>query len=171
MGSSGSVIPLFQEQINKREAIYVTDPDAERYFMTIEEAAQLIIQAGAMGSNGEIFLLDMGEAINILEMAKKMVHLSGLEIKENGQGDIEIIYTGLRPGEKLKEQLYTSSNIHSTEHPKIKQTTEVVEDWKQLSLALSDLSTYTEQRDANKIEKLIADMVPSYKPNTTRRNE
>ena len=171
MGSSGSVIPLFQEQINKREAIHVTDPDAERYFMTIEEAAQLIIQAGAMGSKGEIFLLDMGEAINILEMAKKMVHLSGLEIKENGQGDIEIIYTGLRPGEKLKEQLYSSSDICATEHPKIKQTTEAVEDWGQLSLALSDLYLYIEQRDANKIEKLIADMVPSYKPNTTRRNE
>ena len=167
MGSSGSVIPLFQEQINKRKAIYVTDPDAERYFMTIEEAAQLIIQAGAMGSQGEIFLLDMGEPINILEMARKMVHLSGLEIKENGKGDIEIIYTGLRPGEKLREQLYSSSDIRPTEHPKIKQTTEAVKDWGQLLLALSDLSMYVEQRDTNKIEKLIADMVPSYKPNTT----
>ena len=170
MGSSGSVIPLFQEQINKREAICVTDPDAERYFMTIEEAAQLIIQAGAMGSQGEIFLLDMGEPINILEMAKKMVHLSGLEIKENGKGDIEIIYTGLRPGEKLREQLYSSSDIRPTEHPKIKQTTEAVKDWSQLSLALSDLSMYVEQRDTNKIEKLIADMVPSYMSNTTRRD-
>ncbi len=167
MGSSGSVIPLFQEQINKRKAIYVTNPDAERYFMTIEEAAQLVIQAGAMGSKGEIFLLDMGEPINILDMAKRMVHLSGLEVKENGKGDIEIIYTGLRPGEKLREQLYSSSDIRSTEHPKIKQTTEIVKDWNQLSLALSDLSMYVEQRDLNKIQKLIADMVPSYKPNTT----
>ena len=167
MGSSGSVIPLFQEQINKRKAIYVTDPNAERYFMTIEEAAQLIIQAGAMGNRGEIFLLDMGEPINILEMAKKMVHLSGLEIKENGKGDIEIIYTGLRPGEKLTEQLYSSSDISPTEHPKIKRTTEVVKDWSQLSLALSNLSVCVEQRDTNKIEKLIVDMVPSYKSNTT----
>ena len=163
MGSSGSVIPLFQEQINKREAIYVTDPAAERYFMTIEEAAQLIIQAGAMGSKGEVFLLDMGEPINILEMAKKMIHLSGLEIKESGRGDIEIIYTGLRPGEKLREQLYNSSDIRPTEHPKIKQTTETIEDWGQLSLALSDLSMYVEQRDANKIKELLEGIVTSYK--------
>ena len=163
MGSSGSVIPLFQEQINKRKAIYVTDPAAERYFMTIEEAAQLIIQAGAMGSKGEVFLLDMGEPINILEMAKKMIHLSGLEIKESGKGDIEIVYTGLRPGEKLREQLYSSSDIRPTEHPKIKQTTETIEDWGQLSLALSDLSMYVEQRDTNKIKELLEGIVTSYK--------
>ena len=171
MGSSGSVIPLFQEQINKREAIYVTDPDAERYFMTLEEATQLIIQAGAMGNKGEIFLLDMGEAINILDMAKKMIHLSGLEVKENGRGDIQIIYTGLRPGEKLKEQLYSDSDIRSTEHPKIKQTTEAVKDWSKLSESLSKLSVYINQRDANKIEKLIAEMIPSYRPNTSRKDD
>ena len=170
MGSSGSVIPLFQEQINKREAIYVTDSNAERYFMTIEEAAQLIIQAGAMGNKGEIFLLDMGEAINILDMAKKMIHLSGLEVKENGKGDIQIIYTGLRPGEKLKEQLYSNSDIHPTKHPKIMQATETVKDWSELSSTLLELSTYIEQRDANKIKKLIIEVIPSYQPNTARKD-
>lgn len=169
MGSSGSVIPLFQEQINKREAIYVTDPDAERYFMTIAEAVQLIIQAGAMGDRGEIFLLDMGEPINILDMAKKMIHLSGLKVKENGQGDIKIIYTGLRPGEKLKEQLYSNSDIRATKHPKIKQTTEDVKDWSEVSKMLSELSLCIKQRDADKIKRLIAEMVPSYRANTTRK--
>ena len=166
MGTSGSVIPLFQEQINKRKAIYVTDPQAERYFMTVEEAAQLIIQAGAMGDKGEIFLLDMGGAINILEMAKKMIHLSGLEIKENGTGDIEIIQSGLRPGEKLKEQLYSGSQIYPTQHPKITRTTESVEDWQRLSDKLSELAEHIQRRDVTKIEKSIRDMVTSYRLNT-----
>ena len=144
----------------------MTDPQAERYFMTVEEAAQLIIQAGAMGDKGEIFLLDMGGAINILEMAKKMIHLSGLEIKENGKGDIEIIQSGLRPGEKLKEQLYSGSQIYPTQHPKITRTTESVEDWQRLSDKLSELAEHIQRRDAAKIEKSIRGMVTSYRINT-----
>ena len=162
MGTSGSVIPLFQEQINKREMICVTDAEAERYFMTVEEATQLIIQAGAMGDRGEIFILDMGEPINILEMARKMIHLSGLEVKENGSGDIEITYSGLRPGEKLKEQLYSDTDIHATEHPKIMRTKEVALDWDQLSIQLSDLTQYAEQRKSSEVEKLIKKMIISY---------
>lgn len=164
MGTSGSVIPLFQEQINKREPIYVTDARADRYFMTVEEAAQLIIQAGTMGNNGEIFLLDMGEAINILEMAKKMVHLSGLRVKENGRGDIDIVYTGLRRGEKLKEQLHSSSEIYPTDHPKINRTTEDVKDWDELSIELTDLAKHVANREVDEIEKLIKSMVLSYNP-------
>ncbi|MBC6413829.1 MAG: polysaccharide biosynthesis protein [Chromatiales bacterium] len=165
MGTSGSVIPLFQEHINKRETIYVTDADAERYFMTVEEAAQLIIQAGAMGSKGEIFLLDMGEPINILEIAKKMIHLSGLEVKQNGKGDIKIAYTGLRPGEKLKEKLHSgSSDIHSTTHPKIMQTEEAIEDWQQLSAQLLSLATQIERRDAAMTISRLKEVVSSYEP-------
>ncbi|TOQ67305.1 nucleoside-diphosphate sugar epimerase, partial [Vibrio parahaemolyticus] len=107
LGSSGSVIPVFKKQIEKREPITVTHKDITRYFMTIPEAAQLVIQAGAMGKGGDVFVLDMGEPVKIVDLAKNLVYLSGLEVKDenNPHGDIEILFTGLRPGEKLYEEL------------------------------------------------------------------
>ena len=121
LGSSGSVIPLFEKQINEGGPVTVTSPKMIRYFMTIPEAVELVIQAGAMGKGGDVFVLDMGDPVSINELAKKMIRLSGLEIKDesNPNGDIEIHYTGIRPGEKLFEELIIGNNISKTSHPMI----------------------------------------------------
>ncbi|NIP26235.1 MAG: polysaccharide biosynthesis protein, partial [Phycisphaerae bacterium] len=121
IGSSGSVVPLFREQIARGGPITVTHKDIERYFMTIPEAAQLVIQAGAMGSGGEIFVLDMGEPVKVYDLASRMVRLSGLRVKSQDEpnGDIEIKITGLRPGEKLYEETHYSDEIIPTTHPRI----------------------------------------------------
>jgi FlaA1/EpsC-like NDP-sugar epimerase len=122
LGSSGSVVPLFKQQISKGGPITVTHPEVTRYFMTIPEASQLVIQAGALGTGGDVFLLDMGDAVRIQDLARQMVMLSGLQIREAGSpyGDIEIHYTGLRPGEKLYEELLIDhDDTEVTEHSRI----------------------------------------------------
>ncbi|MFY9327452.1 MAG: nucleoside-diphosphate sugar epimerase/dehydratase, partial [Georgfuchsia sp.] len=126
LGSSGSVVPLFHEQIRQGGPITVTDPRIIRYFMTIPEAAQLVIQAGAMGKDGDVFVLDMGEPVKILDLAKRMIHLSGLSIKDenNPGGDIEIVFSGLRPGEKMYEELLIGDNVVETTHPRIMRANE-----------------------------------------------
>jgi FlaA1/EpsC-like NDP-sugar epimerase len=131
LGSSGSVIPLFKEQIRNSKIVTVTDPEIIRYFMTIPEAAQLVIQAGAMGKGGDVFVLDMGEPIKILDLAKRIIHLSGYEVKDenNPKGDIEIIFTGLRPGEKLYEELLIGNNVSKTDHPRIMRAEEDILSW------------------------------------------
>jgi FlaA1/EpsC-like NDP-sugar epimerase len=127
LGSSGSVVPLFRQQILQGGPITVTHPDITRYFMTIPEAAQLVIQAGAMGQGGDVFLLDMGEPVKIRELAKKMILLSGMTVKDSsdGVGDIEIQYSGLRPGEKLYEELLIDvGGVQKTEHRLIMRSME-----------------------------------------------
>jgi FlaA1/EpsC-like NDP-sugar epimerase len=122
LGSSGSVVPLFKQQIAKGGPITVTHPEVTRYFMTIPEASQLVIQAGALGSGGDVFLLDMGEPVRIQDLARQMIKLSGLKVRETGSldGDIEIAYSGLRPGEKLYEELLIDQdNTQYTEHTRI----------------------------------------------------
>jgi FlaA1/EpsC-like NDP-sugar epimerase len=121
LGSSGSVIPVFKKQILEGQPITVTHPEIIRYFMTIPEAAQLVIQAGAMGKGGDVFVLDMGEPVKIVDLAKNLIRLSGLEVKspENPNGDIEIQFTGLRPGEKLFEELLIGDNVQETKHKRI----------------------------------------------------
>ena len=121
LGSSGSVVPLFKKQIKAGGPITITDKNVIRYFMTIPEAAQLVIQAGALASGGDVFVLDMGEPIRIYDLAVKVIQLSGLTLRNhsNEKGDIEIIVTGLRPGEKLYEELLLSKNPKKTKHPKI----------------------------------------------------
>ncbi|PMG85435.1 nucleoside-diphosphate sugar epimerase [Vibrio breoganii] len=121
LGSSGSVIPLFKKQISQGGPITVTHPDIIRYFMTIPEAAQLVIQAGAMGKGGDVFVLDMGEPVRIIDLAENLIHLSGLEVKteENPHGDVEINYSGLRPGEKLYEELLIGDSVEKTAHKRI----------------------------------------------------
>ena len=126
LGSSGSVVPLFKKQIAQGGPVTVTHPEVTRYFMTIPEAAQLVIQAGAMGTGGDVFLLDMGESVKIVDLAKQMIRLSGFRpIDENGMGDIEIRFTGLRPGEKLYEELLIDSdNVEKTQHLRIMKSYE-----------------------------------------------
>ncbi|MEX0333142.1 polysaccharide biosynthesis protein [Vibrio tubiashii] len=127
LGSSGSVIPVFKKQIATGGPVTVTHPDIIRYFMTIPEAAQLVIQAGAMSKGGDVFVLDMGEPVRIADLAKKLIHLSGLEVKDqcNEQGDIEILYTGLRPGEKLYEELLIGGNVRQTNHERVMAANEI----------------------------------------------
>lgn len=131
LGSSGSVVPLFRKQIKDGGPITVTHPDIIRYFMTIPEASQLVIQAGAMGKGGDVFVLDMGEPVKITNLAKKMLRLSGLTEKtiENPNGDIEIEFTGLRPGEKLYEELLVGDNVEGTSHPRIMKANEICMSW------------------------------------------
>ena len=131
LGSSGSVVPLFHRQIQSGGPITVTHPDIIRYFMTIPEAALLVIQAGSMGKGGDVFVLDMGEPVKITDLARKMIHLSGLSEKhsQNPSGDIEIEYSGLRPGEKLYEELLVGDDVEGTQHPRIMTANEVHLSW------------------------------------------
>ena len=121
LGSSGSAIPLFEQQILDGGPITVTHPEIVRYFMSIAEASELVIQAGAMGKGGDVFVLDMGSPVKILDLAKRLIYLSGLEVRDesNPEGDIEIIFSGLRPGEKLYEELLIGENVSQTKHKQI----------------------------------------------------
>uniref|UniRef100_UPI00047713B0 polysaccharide biosynthesis protein n=1 Tax=Pseudomonas asplenii TaxID=53407 RepID=UPI00047713B0 len=141
LGSSGSVIPLFHKQIKSGGPLTVTHPKITRYFMTIPEAAQLVIQAGSMGTGGDVFVLDMGKPVKIVELAEKMVHLSGLSVcsETNPNGDISIEFTGLRPGEKLYEELLIGDNVSATQHPMIMTADEDYLPWDVLKVKLSEL--------------------------------
>ncbi|CDG23244.1 putative dTDP-glucose-4, 6-dehydratase/UDP-glucose 4-epimerase (WeeK) (WbpM) [Xenorhabdus poinarii G6] len=141
LGSSGSVVPLFEKQIANGGPITLTHKDITRYFMTIPEAAQLVIQAGAMGVNGDVFVLDMGESVRIYDLAIKMINLSGLTVKEenNRNGDIEIKVTGLRPGEKLYEELLVGNNVSGTNHPRIMTANEIYLEWPELNELIKNL--------------------------------
>ncbi|MPW28708.1 NAD-dependent epimerase/dehydratase family protein [Agarivorans sp. B2Z047] len=157
LGSSGSVIPLFKEQIRKGEDLTITHPDIIRYFMTIPEAAQLVIQAGSMANGGEVFVLDMGEPVKIAELAKRMVHLSGLEVRDeaNPDGDIELIYTGLRPGEKLYEELLVGDDERPTDHPRILTANESFMPWAELMALFDELNQACEAMDEKAVIALL----------------
>ena len=166
LGSSGSVVPLFKEQIARGGPVTVTDERIIRYFMTIPEAAQLVIQAGAMGQGGDVFVLDMGEPIRIVDLAKRMIHLSGLEIKdaEHPGGDIEISYTGLRPGEKLYEELLIGDNVSKTGHERIMRAQEQVIPWTELEKMLAVLEQATQDDDFERVRAVLADAVTGFVP-------
>jgi FlaA1/EpsC-like NDP-sugar epimerase len=166
LGSSGSVVPLFREQIAAGGPVTVTDPEIIRYFMTIPEAAELVIQAGAMGQGGDVFVLDMGEPVSIWELARRMIHLSGFTVREesNLDGDIEIQFTGLRPGEKLYEELLIGDNVVGTAHPKIMRAEELVIDWEQLEQVLSCLSLANENDDCVAARDILLTTIDGYKP-------
>jgi FlaA1/EpsC-like NDP-sugar epimerase len=166
LGSSGSVIPLFHQQIRSGGPLTVTHPQITRYFMTIPEAAQLVIQAGSMGAGGDVFVLDMGEPVRIAELAEKMVHLSGLSIKSdlNPQGDIEIQFTGLRPGEKLFEELLIGDNVIGTDHPMIMSASEDFLPWDALKARLGELLAAVESDDYARVRTVLCATVSGYTP-------
>ncbi|NVZ82432.1 MULTISPECIES: polysaccharide biosynthesis protein [Pseudomonas] len=166
LGSSGSVIPLFHKQIKSGGPLTVTHPKITRYFMSIPEAAQLVIQAGSMGQGGDVFVLDMGEPVKIVELAEKMVHLSGLSIRsdKNLQGDISIEFTGLRPGEKLYEELLIGDNVVTTPHPMIMSANEDYLPWDVLKARLTELLSAVEQDDYTRVRQLLRETVSGYSP-------
>jgi len=166
LDSSGSVIPLFKEQIKRGGPVTVTDPEMLRYFMTIPEAVELVIQAGAMGKGGDVFLLDMGEPVRILDLAQKMIRLSGLRLKDklHPNGDIEIKFTGLRPGEKLYEELLIGGNVSKTDNPMIMRAEEEMLAWDDLKLILDELELAVDSGDQGKLRQLLIKAVPGFKP-------
>ena len=167
LGSSGSVAPLFSSQIASGGPITLTHPEVTRYFMTIPEAAQLVIQAGAMANGGDVFVLDMGEPVRIYDLAAKMVYLSGLLVKDEAHphGDIEIKVTGLRPGEKLYEELLIGDNPQLTAHPKIMKAHEEFLPWNELQQELEKLNSALDTSDGYLIKELLKKLVPGYQPN------
>ncbi|AOT09686.1 polysaccharide biosynthesis protein [Pseudoalteromonas luteoviolacea] len=166
LGSSGSVVPLFRRQIKEGGPITLTHPDITRFFMTIPEAAQLVIQAGAMGKGGDVFVLDMGGSVKIKDLATKMVHLSGLEIKSdsNPHGDIEIQCTGLRPGEKLYEELLIGDNVQETGHERIMTAQEVMLPLAELKVFLEALDIACHNFEHEKIRELLLDAPTGFDP-------
>jgi FlaA1/EpsC-like NDP-sugar epimerase len=166
LGSSGSVVPLFRDQIKNGGPITLTQPDITRYFMTIPEAAQLVIQAGAMGSGGDVFVLDMGEPVRIYDLATRIVELSGLSLRNerNPHGDIEIKVTGLRPGEKLYEELLIGDNPKPTQHPRILKAHEKFVPWEQLQGQLHSLNLALSVNDVPLIRSFLQKLVTGYQP-------
>lgn len=166
LGSSGSVIPLFHKQIQAGGPLTVTHPNITRYFMTIPEAAQLVIQAGSMGQGGDVFVLDMGEPVKIASLAEKMIHLSGLSVRseKNPNGDISIEFTGLRPGEKLYEELLIGDNVSPTKHPMIMTANEDYLSWEQLKEQLSALCKAVADENFIRVRQLLREVVSGYSP-------
>ncbi|WP_422460134.1 polysaccharide biosynthesis protein [Endozoicomonas sp. ALB115] len=168
LGSSGSVIPLFREQIRTGGPVTVTHPEINRYFMTIPEAAQLVIQAGAMGQGGDVFVLDMGEPVKIIDLAKRMISLSGLSLKDelHPDGDIEIRFSGLRPGEKLYEELLIGDNVEDTIHPRISRAFEELLAWEQLKVVLSEMIESLKEHRYSITRELLLRYVNGYAPSS-----
>jgi FlaA1/EpsC-like NDP-sugar epimerase len=164
LDSSGSVVPLFRQQIKTGGPITLTDPEVTRYFMTIPEAAQLVIQAGAMTEGGDVFLLDMGQPVRIIDLAYRMVQLSGLSVRDHNKpdGDIDIQVTGLRPGEKLYEELLIGETAQQTAHPRIMKANEDFLPWPELKLHLEQLSHVVEKNDVAAIRSLLAKLVAGF---------
>ncbi len=166
LGSSGSVVPLFRKQIAAGGPITLTHPNITRYFMTIPEAAQLVIQAGSMGQGGEVYVLDMGQPVRIIDLARRMIHLSGLEVRdeEHPEGDIAIEVTGLRPGEKLYEELLIGDNVEGTSHPLIMRAFEHEVPWDVLTEYLAQLDGACKAFDFERVLALLMQLVQEYAP-------
>ncbi|MBO9668448.1 MAG: polysaccharide biosynthesis protein [Bdellovibrio sp.] len=170
LGSSGSVVPLFKEQIRKGGPVTVTHPDITRFFMTIPEAAQLVLQAGAMGTGGDVFVLDMGESVKIVDLAKKMIELSGFTVRDpaTGAGDIAIEFVGMRPGEKLYEELLIGDNVSPTEHPRIMRAEESYLEFAQLEKYLIELRSLCEAGESLKVRALLHKLIPEFKTSSDK---
>jgi FlaA1/EpsC-like NDP-sugar epimerase len=166
LDSSGSVVPKFRQQIRSGGPVTVTHPEVTRFFMTIPEAAQLVIQAGAMADGGDVFVLNMGNPIYILDLARRMIELSGLTVrdKDNLEGDIEIQFTGLRSGEKLYEEPLTADNPGQTLHPRIFRAREDFVPWAELTRQIAPLEIAIKNNDVASIRRKMERIVPGYAP-------
>lgn len=166
IGSSGSAIPLFQQQIREGGPVTVTHPEVIRYFMTIPEAAELVIQAGAMGEGGEVFVLDMGEPVKIFELAKRLIKLTGKDIKDekNPEGEIKIEFTGLRPGEKLFEELLIGDNVSPTDHSRILKAQEDFLPIEIINKNLQEITSAEERSDVTQLKELLKSVVTGFTP-------
>jgi len=166
LASSGSVVPLFREQIRNGGPVTVTHPEIYRYFMTIPEAASLVLQAGSMAKGGDVFVLDMGKPVRIRDLAEKMIHLMGLTVRNDRapDGDIEIRYTGLRPAEKLYEELLIGNNVMGTEHPSIMRAEEDFLAWDELKPLIDQLGTACQRLDCTRTRELLLEVVVGYSP-------
>ena len=166
LGSSGSVVPVFEQQIAAGGPVTLTHTDITRYFMTIPEAAQLVIQAGAMGKGGDVFVLDMGDSVKIIDLAKQMIRLSGLEVKDaaHPEGDIEIQVTGLRPGEKLYEELLIGDEVQKTTHPRIMTASEVMLPWNVLSDIITRMDEACRESDQLTLRRLLLEAPTGFAP-------
>jgi FlaA1/EpsC-like NDP-sugar epimerase len=166
LGSSGSVVPLFRRQISQGGPVTVTHSEVTRYFMTVQEAAQLVIQAGSMASGGDVFVLDMHDPIRIVDLARKMIHLMGYVVKDENAygGDISIEYTGLRPGEKLFEELLIGESVTGTEHPKIMRAEEDYLAWDVLEKLLAELASACQRLDLATIRTILMKAVDGFVP-------
>jgi FlaA1/EpsC-like NDP-sugar epimerase len=166
LASSGSVVPLFNEQIKAGGPVTVTHPEVIRYFMTIPEAAQLVIQAGSMAEGGDVFVLDMGKPVRIGDLARRMINLMGLTVRDDQhpEGDIEISYTGLRPAEKLYEELLIGNNVTGTEHPMILRAIEHSLPWERVQSLLEEILVAMSRFDCHRALHLLGEVVEEYKP-------
>ena len=166
LGSSGSVVPKFRQQLRDGGPITLTHPEITRYFMTIPEAAQLVIQSGALARGGDVFVLDMGEPVRIMDLAKRMVELSGLSVRDevDSEGDIDIQITGLRPGEKLFEELLIGDNPEPTSHPRIMRAREAFIPWDQIIAELGKLDQSLKANDIDQVRQQLQQLVSGYKP-------
>jgi FlaA1/EpsC-like NDP-sugar epimerase len=166
--SSGSVVPLFREQIRRGGPVTVTHKEIIRYFMTIPEASQLVLQAGSMAQGGDVFVLDMGEPVRIVDLARRMIHLMGMSVRDesNPDGDIEITFTGLRPAEKLYEELLIGGAVTGTEHPMIMRAVEPYLPWQQINVILEQMLAAIEAGDCEKARGLLMSTVREYRPAT-----
>ena len=168
LGSSGSILPLFTRQIEKGGPVTVTHKEADRFFMTTSEAAELVIQAGAMAAGGDLFLLDMGEPVRIYDFAEKMIHLHGKRVGKSNDSEsqedfIDIVYTGLRPGEKLREELIIGQRVTGTEHPKIMKAKEDYLSFQVVEEICLSLERACESADYPTLKKILKQAVPGYK--------
>lgn len=169
LGSSGSVVPLFRKQIASGGPVTVTHPEITRYFMSIPEAAQLVIQASSMARGGEVFVLDMGQPMKVMDLAKRMIALSGLKLRtdEEPSGDIDIAYTGLRPGEKLYEELLIGNNPVATDHPRVMMASEEFLTMDGYEAGLARIGRALAAQNPSLVREILAELVPDYRPSDT----
>jgi FlaA1/EpsC-like NDP-sugar epimerase len=169
LGSSGSAVPKFTEQIEAGGPVTVTHPEVTRFFMTIHEAANLVIQAGSLAQGGDVFVLDMGQSVRIIDLATRMIELSGSTVRSetNPTGDIEIKFTGLRPGEKLYEELLIEGDLEATDHPKVMRSAESFLLWEDLSKILQRLEAAIDRRDEETVLQILQQNVAGYRSRST----